>query len=94
MFPANKAHAQIKSNHKPVPKMTIKTRSQGKTLLKIRRLYTERYKKSLSYKGPKKWNSLTADFHSNCAKVEYKRKVAILIKEKAIIGVGSKTIME
>ena len=87
-------YAQIKSNHKPVPKMTIKTRSQGKTLLKIRRPYTERYKKSLSYKGPKKWNSLTADFHSNCAKVEYKRKVAILIKEKAVIGVGSETILE
>ena len=43
--------------------LTIRTRSQKKTLLKIKRPYTEKYKNSLSYKGPKKWNSLPIELH-------------------------------
>ena len=54
---------QIESNHKAPSKLTIRTRSQKKTLLKIKRPYTEKYKNSLSYKGPKKWNSLPIELH-------------------------------
>ena len=56
--------AQIPSNQKPRSKSTVKTRSSNKLLLKIRRPRTERFKKSLAYLGPKRWNSLAADFHN------------------------------
>ena len=41
----------------------VKTRSDNKKLLKIRKPRTEKYKKSLAYRGPKRWNDLSEDLH-------------------------------
>ena len=48
---------------KPKPKGSIKTRSHRKRLLKARRPKTEKFKRSLAYQGPTKWNSLPEPFH-------------------------------
>ena len=99
-------YAQINSNRKVPPKTTIRTRSQKKLLLKIKRPYTEKYKKSLSYRGPKKWNSLSAGLQFSCSKIEYKAKVSALMRTKvgtnnannSVLninsGIGSVTITE
>ena len=36
----------------------------------------------LSYKGPKKWNSLPVDFQTLISKNEYKTKISVLIDAK------------
>ena len=55
--------AQNQNSLRPEPLSNIRTRSHKKRLLKIKRPYTEKFKKSLAYAGPKKWNSLPAEFH-------------------------------
>ena len=57
------------------PKTQISTRSQMKKILKIKRPYTEKFKKSLAYIGPKKWNSLPVEFHSPLTKSSFKTMV-------------------
>ena len=78
--------------HKPKT-CSIKTRSHNKKLLKICRPKTEKFKNSLAYRGPKKWNSLPEQYHHvttrqqfNC-KIKHLYKVGLdLIKEEAVKG--------
>ena len=50
-------------NHRAKSKLSIRTRSSNKLLLKIKRPRTEKFKKSLAYRGPKKWNGLSEGYH-------------------------------
>ena len=70
-------------NQKPLTKTIMVTRSQAKVLLKLKRPRTEKFKKSLGYVGPNKWNSLPAQFHHTTSKVAFKIMVENLMKMKA-----------
>ena len=50
----------------------IKTRSSNKVLLRLKRPYSEKFKHSLAYIGPKKWNALLERFHHTQSKAAYK----------------------
>ena len=60
------------------------TRSQNKKLVKIRRPKTEKFKKSLSYKGPRKWNSLPHDIHHTLDKGHFKMLAKNWVSQKAL----------
>ena len=66
-----------------MPKSSIKTRSQNKKLLKIKRPFTEKFKKSLAYLGPKTWNSLPDQFHSALTKNYFKAIVSARATQRA-----------
>ena len=55
--------SQIEENVRKNRGEGMRTRSCNKKLLKIRRPRTEKYKKSLAFRGPKKWNSLPSELH-------------------------------
>ena len=67
--------SQEESKLKVKPVNSVVTRSQAKKLLKIKKPYTEKYKKSIAYRGPKKWNKLPANFHETTTKAFFKRLV-------------------
>ena len=73
--------AQNQNLHKP--KSSIKTRSQSKKLLKVKRPVTEKFKKSLAYLGPKKWNSLPEQFHFAPTKDYFKSIVSARAARRA-----------
>ena len=75
--------AQNQDMLKTRPALTIKTRSSKKKLLKIKRPNTEKFKKSLAYLGPKKWNRLPEGFHHTQDKHSYKLLVGAEIRGKA-----------
>ena len=60
------------------------TRSCKKRNLKIRRPKTEKFKKSLAYLGPKKWNALPLDLHQAGDKWEFKKLARNLINQRAL----------
>ena len=68
---------------KTKPKHSIVTRSSRKRLMKLKRPYTEKFKKSLAYRGPKKWNALPETFHLSQTKAPYKLLVSNMIKAKS-----------
>ena len=43
--------------------MGVQTRSQKKKLMKIKKTHTERFKRTLAYRGPKRWNGLPYQLH-------------------------------
>ena len=55
------------------------TRSSAKKHVKIARPRTEKFKKCLSYRGPKNWNDLPVDVQMLISKKEYKTKICALI---------------
>ena len=61
----------------------VVTRSQKKKTLKVKRPRTEKFKKSLAYKGPSKWNALPLDIHQATDKFMYKRLVGNWITQRA-----------
>ena len=62
----------------------VVTRSQQKKQLRIKKPNTEKFKKSLTYRGPKKWNALPKEMHYLSEKVLYKKSVENMISQKAI----------
>ena len=54
---------------------SIVTRSQVKKLFKVKKPHTEKYKRSLAYRGLKKWNKLPVHFHKTASKAEFKMLV-------------------
>ena len=60
----------------------IKTRSHSKRLLKIRKPRTEKFKKSLAYQGPNKWNSLSQEYHQIPSKAAFKVRIGAHILQK------------
>ena len=79
-------YAQNEENHKANSKVSVKTRSSKKLLLKCKRPHTEKFKKSLAYVGIKKWNGLSEGFHHTQSKMKYKSMVAEWVSKKATIG--------
>ena len=75
--------AQNKFNLKSESKSNVKTRLSNKILLKVRRPCTEKFKRSLPYAGPKKWNELSADLHRVATKTKYKSMISDLITKKS-----------
>ena len=59
------------------------TRSQSKKLLRVRRPRTEKYKKSLAYHGPKKWNLLPLKMHQTEQKSTFKAMARNWVEKKA-----------
>ena len=59
------------------------TRSHKKRLLKLKKPRTEKYKKSLSYHGPKKWNALPVEIHQTHNKKAFKVQLNSLIMHRA-----------
>ena len=55
--------SQIESNLKGNRKVGVQTRSQNKKLKKTKKPHTERFKRSLAYRGPKRWNGLPHQLH-------------------------------
>ena len=75
--------AQIPSLLKSKSGLTVRTRASNKKLLKIKRPYTEKFKKSLAYQGPKKWNALPETFQHTLTKATNKTMVYTLVKSKS-----------
>ena len=65
---------------------TVKTRSSSKKLLRIKRPYTEKFKKTLAYQGPKKWNALPEPLQHTQTKVTYKAMVGNSVSRKAMLN--------
>ena len=59
------------------------TRSQQKKLLKTKRPKTEKFKKSLAYKGPTMWNNLSAFLHDLPSKNMFKVQIKGVIAGRA-----------
>ena len=81
--------AQAPANLEGRPQLSIKTRSSKKRLLKVKRPRTERFKRSLTYIGPLKWNSLPDRFHHTETKAAYKAMVGNWIDAKAAANLGA-----
>ena len=60
------------------------TRSQKKKIMKLKKPKTEKFKKSLAYKGPTCWNSLPLEMHMAEDKLSYKRLVGSWVDKKAL----------
>ena len=61
----------------------VLTRSQKKTIMRIRQPKTEKYKKSLAYRGPKEWNDLPVELHLAQDRTVFNKLVADRLKLKA-----------
>ena len=59
------------------------TRSCRKRTLKVKRPKTEKFKNSLAYLGPHKWNALPLDLHQAADRWEYKRLAQNWVNQKA-----------
>ena len=60
------------------------TRSQSKKLLKIKKPRTGKFKKSLAYYGPKKWNALPVELHLADRKATFKTMSRNLITKSSV----------
>ena len=61
----------------------VKTRSQNKRLVKTKRPKTEKFRKSVTYLGPKRWNNLPETFHQIKSKDSYKVQVEKWVNAKS-----------
>ena len=82
-------HAQVTKNQRVRSTLTVRTRSSSKVLLRVKHPYTEKFKHSLTYLGPKKWNTLPEEFHHTKNKNVYKSMVERLVHVKASSGSDS-----
>ena len=76
------SEAHLLKLHLRREQMSMKTRSSSKKTLKVKRPRTEKFKRSLAYIGPVKWNALPSAFHHTQTKSAYKSKVDGWIKLK------------
>ena len=86
--------AQNTTNLKPKSKLSVKTRSANKVLLRTKCPRTEKLKKSLAYMGPKKWNDLPEYFHNAPSKTKFKSMVSDWVVHKAIRIASSSDTLE
>ena len=75
--------AQVAHNRKDNPKLLIKTRSSKKVMLNVKRPRTEKFKRSLAYIGPMKWNALAEGFHHTQTKAAYKTMIQTWVNARA-----------
>ena len=71
-------------NLRTVRKTGAVTRSCKKKLLKIKRPRTERFKKSMSYQGPKKWNLLPESLQLTDSRTDFKSRIKEHVALKAL----------
>ena len=76
---------QITGNLKAKSKCSVRTRTSRKLLLKIKRPHTEKFRKSLAYRGPKMWNDLSEEFHRTPSKLRFKMMISDLITKRATL---------
>ena len=76
--------AQKDSNSKLPTKTGVRTRSSNKLMLRVKRPYTEKFKKCLCYSGPKKWNSLPVKYHLTAPKTSYMSLLRDKMTRKAL----------
>ena len=74
--------SKIEVNLRTARRVGAITRASAKKQLKIARPRTEKFRKSLAYRGPLKWNNLHVDTQKLISKNEYKTKICALINEK------------
>ena len=72
---------------KSKPTYSIRTRSSFKKLMRIKRPNTEKFKKSLAYQGPKKWNALPESYHHIPDKNSYKTLICNMVTRKSVKSV-------
>ena len=53
----------------------VKTRSHNKKMFRLRKPKTEKYKKSLAYRGPNKWNGLPSDLHHLATRAQFSHRL-------------------
>ena len=70
------------------------TRASKKKTLKIRHPVTERFKKSIAYNGPKKWNNLPADLQHIPAKQLFKLQISNYVWQKSQKAKLAKTVCQ
>ena len=75
--------SKIPGNLKAARTEGVQTRASSKVTLKVRKPLTERYKKSLAYLGPKKWNALPEHLQKTFPKKVYKLRIQGWIEKKA-----------
>ena len=68
----------------------VTTRWSRKRLMKIKKPRTEKFKKSLAYVGPKRWNNLPETFHQGQIKSSFKLLVGKWIADKAVAAKNKK----
>ena len=61
----------------------VSTRASSKCNFILRKPNTEKFKKSVSYLGPKKWNLLSADTQKLGCKLLFKNAVACMLKRRS-----------
>ena len=71
--------SQNNKNLKKLVEGGVRTRSQNKKLIKIRKPNTEKFKKSLAYRGPKRWNALPGDLHHVGSRQQFTARVTQLV---------------
>ena len=76
--------AQDPKRLKVKPSGGVQTRSHRKKMLYVKKPRTEKFKKSFAYRGPKKWNCLSEEFHYADSKEKYKTLVNSLVTQRAI----------
>ena len=67
--------AMVESNLRTRKRVGVTTRSSKKNLLKTKRPKTDKFKKSLTYCGPKKWNLLPESIQFCSTQEEFKNKI-------------------
>ena len=80
--------AKVEGNLRKGTAGAVVTRSQKKRTLMIKRPKSEKFKKSLAYVGPKKWNALPLDLHQAEDKRTYRRLASNWINKKALANSG------
>ena len=70
-------------NLKKKSKKLMVTRSGAKKLMRTKKPNTEKYKQSLAYRGPKKWNSLPIEMHQFENKHYFKTAASNFVKLKS-----------
>ena len=83
-----------KKNVKCNKRLGVVTRSQGRKLLRLPRPKTEKLKKSLTYRGPKKWNILPGEIQNLDSRTEFKSKVQIYVEQKAQAYAATQQIVD
>ena len=76
--------AQVVANITKPSISLVRTRSQSKKLLLLKRPRTEKFKKSVAYTGPSKWNLLPASMQHVNTKGTFKALVAKWVEDKSL----------
>ena len=78
MFDMSKTNGMLRCRN-----IGMSTRSSKKKLFKMRRPRTEKFKKSFTYLGPKKWNALPNNIQLVQTKAEFKSMLNAHIEIKS-----------